>query len=205
MGMAFEYFGDGLGQRRQVLLWAVAARRQMDRWEPLVARHLWSTYDQGEPMPPDQIWMGEVEHHFAVVAFDHMLEALKIWPTPVEIPYLIAREVAEVRDLLEHWQDNMPVFNVRPRRQDAPRRSGKSFAARNPKMTPYDWFAWNSRRGAKLTANVSAPEARDAIRAVEAAVLAEDADLARFIPPDAPSPWFVSESGDWWPAQAKDL
>lgn len=201
--MVERYFASPLGQRRHVLLWAVAARRQLDRWEPLVARHLWSTYDRGTPMPPDQIWEGEAEHHFAVVAFDHMLEALKMWSMPVRIPSLVAQEVAEVRDLVTHWQDNMPVFNTRPRKQDPPRRSGKAFAARNPRKTPYDWFAWNARQGAMLTANVSASDARQAIEAVQDAVLAEDPDLARFIPPEVPSPWFVDEHQNWWPAQTQ--
>lgn len=85
-------------------------------------------------MPSDQIWEGEAEHHFTIVAFDHM--ALKLWPTPVAIPSIVEQEVAEVRDLVTHWQDNMPVFNTRQRKQEPPRRSGNADAARNPEQTP---------------------------------------------------------------------
>lgn len=202
--MADPYFADPLGQRRQVLLWAVAARRQLDRWEPLVARYIWSRYDRGTPMPSHQIWEGETEHHFTIVAFDHMLEALKLWSTPVAIPSIVKQEVAEVRDLVTHWQDNMPVFNTRLRKQEPPRRTGRTYAARNPDRTPYSWFSWSARRGPMLTTNVCAPDARKAIHAACDAVLSEDPGLSRFVPPEVPSPWLIDDHGNWWPSQTND-
>ena len=155
-------------------------------------------------MPDELIWQGETEHHFAVVAFDHMLEALKLSPDQVPIPTLVEEEVAEVRDLVTHWRDNMPVFNTHPQSQAPPRKTGRSYATRNPGKTPYSWFSWTSRRGAMLTTNVSATDARAAIRTVQDAVLAEDAYLARFVPSEVESPWFVDEQGSWWPAQSAD-
>jgi len=149
-------------------------------------------------MPAGRIWLGEAAHHFAVLAFDHMLEALKLWPVPVQIPKLVEEEMAEVRDLAAHWTDNMPVFNQHPRSLQPKRRTGKSFAARNPERDPYSWWVWHSRRGAMLTPNVAASVAREAIRTAEQPVLAADPDLARFVPPEAPSPWLRDEAGNWW-------
>jgi hypothetical protein len=131
-------------------------------------------------MPSERIWQGEAEHHFAVVAFDHMLEALNLWPVPVQIPKIVEQEEAEVRDLATHWKENMPVFNRRPRSLQPKYPSGKSFMARNPERGPYCWWAWSSWRGAMLTPNVAASDARDAIHTAEQAVLAADPDLARF-------------------------
>ncbi|MGA8247373.1 MAG: hypothetical protein WB797_10740 [Nocardioides sp.] len=203
--MADPYFDD-VGARRQAMLWACAAWRQLDRWEPLVARAVWGTYAQGTPPPGSIWWEGESERHFAIVAMDHMLEALNMWSTPVKgIPAIVRDEVQEVRDLVTHWKDNMPVFNVRPRTQSPPRSTGQRFAARNPNVTPFDPLAWNSRRGAMLTKNVSAPEARAAIKAVLDAAVAEAPELVPYLPPEAPSPWFVDEHGNCWPLQAKDL
>lgn len=198
--MGKSYF-DGLAQRRQVLLWAVAARRQLDRWEPLVAEHLRAKIWH-DKMPADRIWEGEAEHHFAIVAFDHLLEALKLWQVHVPIPEIVQQETAEVRDLITHWRDNMPVFRSRPRPRQPKYPTGRSFAARNGDRGPYCWWAWEGRRGAMLTPNVAAADARDAIRVVERAVLAADPDLARFVPPEAPSPWERDEEGLWWPKQA---
>jgi hypothetical protein len=181
-----HYFGGATVQRRQTLMWALAARTQLDRWEPLVFEYLQSN-GQGK-MSSDRIWQGEVEHHFALVAFDHMLEALRIWEAPIRLPDLVVKETAEVRDLLTHWVDNMPVFNQRPRPRDPGYPTGKSFAARNPKNGPYCWWAWNYRHGAMLTPNVAASDAREAIHEVQLAVLLDDPDLARFVPPEVTTP-----------------
>jgi hypothetical protein len=201
--MANPYF-DELMQRRQVLLWAVTARRQLDRWEPLVVEHLQAGQAR-VAMPPDRMWQGEAEHHFAIVAFDHMLEALKLWPVPVQIPKIVEQEIAEVRELATHWKENMPVFNQRPRSLQPKYPTGRPFAARNPARGPYCWWAWSSRRGAMLTPNVAASDARDAIHTAEQAVLAADPDLAPYVPPKAPSPWIRDEAGNWWAPHVAEL
>jgi hypothetical protein len=110
-------------------------------------------------------------------------------------------ELREGRDLVEHWPDNMPVFNVhvhgKPRSR-APRPSGRSFAERNPRDTPYDG-GWSSKYGAELLPNVPAQALHELLDAVEAEVLASDPDLARFVPPRAPSPWAYDPEWGWWP------
>jgi hypothetical protein len=52
----------------------------------------------------------------------------------------IRSELIEGRDLHEHWEENMPVFNVSPRVEMPPRSTGRRFAARNPKAGPYEWL-----------------------------------------------------------------
>jgi hypothetical protein len=54
-----------------------------------------------------------------------------------------------VRDLLEHWDENMPIFNG-DSKEVPPRPSGKRFAARNPTGTPYWSSEWNSKEGPLL-------------------------------------------------------
>jgi hypothetical protein len=201
--MADSYWGD-LGTRRQVLLWAMAARRQLDRWEPLVARKVWGHYPEATPAPPSLHWEGESEHCFAIVAMDHMLEAVNLWGAPVPLSDVLRLEIPEVRDLLLHWKDNMPVFRQRPRPHEPARSTGKRFAARNPNIHPYDPLAWSSRMGARLTWNVSGSDARAAIAAVQGAVLGEAPDLALYLVEEAPSPWHIDEHGNYWPLQVKD-
>ncbi len=172
-----------------MLLWALAAQRQLDRWESLVMEHVdGSMWDNLPAIPDHRIWQGEAEHHFAVIALDHMLEALKVWTVDVPLPSMVVQEVAEVRDLATHWKDNMPVFNARPRPREPKYSSGKSFATRNPVKGPYFWAAWSSKRGPMLTPNVSGADARQAVEQVRDAVLADDPGLARFVPPEADQP-----------------
>lgn len=154
-----------------------------------MVEHLSGTYPDRSKMAGERIWFGEMEHHFAVVALDHMLDALKLWPNKVALSTVLSEEVAEVRDLATHWVENMPIFNTRPRPREPKFKTGRSYAARNPTRTPYDWFAWAADRGALLTPNVTAEDARAAIRMVVAAVLADDPELARFVPAEDPSPW----------------
>lgn len=156
-----SYF-DGLMPERQALLWAVAVRRQLDRWEPLVALHL-----DGDLKPPsrrsitsEEMWRGEVEHHFLLIAAANLLHAIPLLSEPPVIDPTVRAELKEVRDLLEHWTDNMPVFNVRPRTSQPPRTSGRSFAARNPVKGPYGWWNWSSKDGPRVTPHVTAQDLR---------------------------------------------
>ena len=139
--------------------------------------HLHGRCRGGPKITSERMWQGEAEHHFAVIAFDHMLEALKLWPNGVKLPRIVTDEVAEVRDPATHWVENMPIFNSRPRPREPKFQTGKSFAARNRKGGPYCWWRWASDKGAMLTPNVAASDARDAIRAVQDAVLADDPEL----------------------------
>jgi hypothetical protein len=133
------------------------------------------------------------------VAARNLLRALDLEPpSGLAIDPTIRAELREGRDLVEHWPENLPVFNVTPRREDPPRPSGKAFAARNPQHGPYNWLSWSSKKGAELLPNVSATELHELLDAVEAEVLASDSELSRFVPARAVSPWH-RENGEWWP------
>jgi hypothetical protein len=195
--MTSEYFGE-LMVNRQRLLWAVATRRQLERWERIVARIVLGGFAGDKPGALD-VCSAEIERHFALVAAGHLLVALDLDP-----PSNIARgstlrhELREGRHLHEHWLDNMPVFNVRPSTAQPPRKSGRDFAARNPDRSPYGQFDWNNKIGARLLPNVSAVALHGLLDEVESEVLADDATLAEYVPPRAPSPW-LHENGEWWP------
>jgi hypothetical protein len=73
----------------------------------------------------------------------------------VPVDPTLRAEIMEGRDLNEHWTENLPVFNVTPRVEPS-RRSGKDFAARNPSTGPYNWLAWDGKRGPRLLPNVTA-------------------------------------------------
>lgn len=107
---------------RQALLWAVAVRRQLDRWEPLAALHL-----GGSLKPPsfraitsEEMWRGEIEHHFHLIAAGKLLQAIPLLSEPPAIDPTVRAELKEVRDLLEHWTDDMPLFNVTPQKEQTP-------------------------------------------------------------------------------------
>ena len=183
------------------LRWAIATRRQLERWEPYVAAAL-----RDDGLEDADIWLAETEHHFALVAAAHLIQAVeKLAPTRgIAIDPTIRQELIEGRDLHEHWYENVPVFNVvrfhRGKRlpSEPPRPSGRDFAARNPGVSPYSWLRFRNKTGPMLLPHVSAPALHEFVDAVEADVLARDESLARFVPERAPSPWVV-EDGEWWP------
>jgi hypothetical protein len=195
---AANYF-DARTVNRQRLLWAVATRRQLERWEALVVAGL-RAESGGPPLDDAAWWSGEIEHHLALVAARNLLHALDLPPTStVSIDPTLRAELEEGRNLHEHWTDNMPLFNVTPRpAQPRPRKSGRDYAARNEKGTPYDWLRWNGKIGAQLLPNVSASALHELLDAVEAEVLNEYPELGRFVPERAPSLW-VHLDGEWWP------
>jgi hypothetical protein len=194
---ADDYFDQRMVNRSR-LLWTVATRRQLERWEPYVAAHICARFGRRHVQNGD-IWLAELEHHFALVAARNLIHALELEPvSTVPLDPTIRAELIEGRDLLEHWVDNLPVFNVSPPPKSPPRRSGRDFAARNPDRGPYWWLSWNSKQGAMLMPNVPAPAVHELLDAVEAEVLADDPSFASFVPPRAPSPW-IRERGEWWP------
>ena len=195
--MTEDYFDD-LMVNRQRLLWAVATRRQLERWEPLVAASVRAGYAR-HPFPDADIWSAEIEHHFTLIAARNLLRALDLPPaTSVPVDPTLRAELTEGRDLHEHWVENLPVFNVTPRAAQPPRRSGKEFAARNPDRGPYWWLGWNNKAGAMLLPNVSAPALHGLLDDVEAEVLSKDAALSRFVPEPEPTPW-LRRNDEWWP------
>lgn len=190
------YFDERMANRQR-LLWAVATRRQLERWEPLVAASVRAHLRRGPAFEDAAIWHAAIEHHFVLVAARHLVEALELDPpTSVTLDPTIRDELVDGRNLLEHWVEGMPVFNMRPR-TTVPRRSQR-FADRNPKEGPYEWLAWSNTNGAEVMPHVSAFELHDLLDAVEDDVLGKDAELARFIEPRLPSPWVQGEFG-WLP------
>jgi hypothetical protein len=196
--MTGDYFDDRM-VNRQRLLWMIATRRQLERWEPIVAEGVRRAV-AGRQLDDVDIWSAEIEHHFTLVAARHLIEALAFDPAAsVPVDPTVRDELVEGRNLHEHWRENLPVFNVTPRAQ-APRRSGRDFAARNPDRGPYWWLGFDHKSGALLLPHVGAPALHQLLDAVEAEVLSEDPSLATFMPPRAPSPW-IHEDGEWWPKQ----
>lgn len=121
---------------------------------------------------------------------------------PPVIDEVVGAELREARDLNEHWEDNMPVFNVGPTRPKEPARSsGKRFADRNPRRGPYCWWAWDGIRGPLVTPNVTASQLHELVEVAIAACNAARHDDPVEIPDAAPRPWYVpTKEGDlWWP------
>jgi hypothetical protein len=77
--VADDYF-DGVMVHRQRLLWAIATRQQLERWEPLVASVIrLNLYDS---LVPDgvTVWTAQMEHHFALIAARNLFKALDLDP-----------------------------------------------------------------------------------------------------------------------------
>jgi hypothetical protein len=191
------YF-DALMLNRQRLLWALATRRQLERWEPYVAASLDASLRHREIPDPD-VWAAANEHHFALIAARNLIHALDL---PPDANHLVGRDLREAliagRDLHEHWVENMPIFNATPRPAEPRYPSGKRFAARNPRDSAYYWLSWSSDKGPELLPDVAAAAVHDLLDRVERHVLASNDSLRRFIPPRAPSPW-ARDGGIWWP------
>lgn len=164
----------------------------------MVAACVRRSLEQRELDAPE-IWSAEVERHFALIAARNLIRALDLDPpSSVELDCIVRSELIEGRDLHEHWDDNMPVFNVTPRPSEPRRRSGKSFAQRNPRKGPYSWLGWHSDTGPELLPNVPSAQLHDALDAVQAEVLGTDASLTCLVPSRSSSPW-IRDGGEWWP------
>jgi hypothetical protein len=196
-----EYF-DPLMVDRQRLLWTIATRRQLERWESIVAdviRDQWVGRRATRPNEAD-VWSAEIERHLTLVAARNLIRALDLPPAAeASVEPTLRAELIEGRDLVEHWEENMPVFNVTPRVEQPKYRSGKQFATSNPGSSPYGQISWNPKMGALLLPQVSAPRLHQLLDAVEAEVLKNDPVLRVYVPPRAASPW-IQQDGEWWPS-----
>ena len=198
------YFDD-LMVARQRLLWTVATRRQLERWEPLVARFVRADLDH-RPIDGGDVWIAAIEHHFTLIAVRNLFRALDLAPpeSNVSVDPTLRAELIEGRDLNEHWVDNMPVFNVMPRTAQPKYATGQRFAARNPRNGPYNWESWSNTTGAMLTPHASAPALHDVLDAVEAEAVSITPSLRDYVPARAPSPW-LRERDEWWPKPMEAL
>jgi hypothetical protein len=194
-----DYF-DGLMVNRSRLVWSIATRRQLERWEPLVAANVHLGW-RNQQLDSERIWLAETEHHFVLIAARNLLRALELPPASVvPLEPTMRKEIIEGRDLHEHWVENLPVFNTTPRPTENLRhRSPKDFDARNPMRGPYDWLAWDNKQGALLLPHVSAAELHELVDEAESEVLALDSTLQRFVPLRPPSPW-IRDNDEWWPS-----
>jgi hypothetical protein len=157
-------------------------------------------------MPPttmrsEEYWQGEVERHFLLIAARNLVKAIDLMDPVPKVDPVVRAELIETRDLVEHWTENMPVFNVTPRPRQPGYRSGKEFAARNPDHGPYCWWTWSGKRGPMVTPNVSAEQLHQLVETTITAALAIRPDMADYLPPASPSPWIerTAEIDEWWP------
>lgn len=167
--------------RREALVWAVATRMQIDRWEPLVLAWVRAEME-GTDFPGRDHWRGQIEHHFLVVAARQLIRAIGMLDPPEPVDNLMRKDIIGTRDLQAHWDENMPVFNRFPRSASPARKSGQSYMETNPAARPYVWQAWNSDVGARVTPNATSDNLRGLVDRVEARVLAEEPSLAAYVP-----------------------
>jgi hypothetical protein len=97
------YFNE-LMTNRQRLLW-VATRRQLERWELLVAADMRAALGRGPALADADIWHAAIEHHFVLIAARNLVRALEDLapPTGVVLDRAMRAELVGGRDLLEHW------------------------------------------------------------------------------------------------------
>lgn len=196
--MGHAYFDERLACS-QIQTWAAATGMQLDRWEPLVAQAVLDGFDSTGRPAKTLIWQARVEHHFCLVAASHLLVSLNMSQLRVSVPQPLRDELKEVRDLHEHWKDNMPVFNITSRTNQPQYPSGRAYAARNPTGSPYWWLRWDNENGPKLTPNVSASKVRDLLDRAVAATVQKFPDMTPVTVPPVESPWIHDpESGDQW-------
>jgi hypothetical protein len=183
------------------MFWAVATRQPLDRWEAAIA-HLLGQQLAGQKLDPTIVWSARIDRHFALIAGRQLMRALDLQPpSTVDVDPTLRSELIEGRDLNEHWEDNMPIFQVTPRQGEPRHRSGKSYAERNPERSPYGFIDWRAKTGAWLLPHVAANALQQLLDAVEAESIARRSTLRRHVPPRPPSPW-MRDGGEWWPRPA---
>ena len=152
---------------RELLLWSVACRRQLDRWEACVAEITRLGF-ANEELPGPLVWETSTERHLIFVSARNMIRALDLSDADLVDPHL-KDTLRVVRDLHEHWDDYLPIFNRSPR-GDIPSNgyaAGNWFAENIAEESPFSIWAWNSRVGPKLLQPMPASDLRDALDAVD--------------------------------------
>jgi hypothetical protein len=68
-----------------------------------------------------------------LIAANNLLKAIKLMDRPPKVDLAVSKELTVVRDLNEHWVENMPIFNVQPKPRDLgyPPRATSSPSAMN--------------------------------------------------------------------------
>jgi hypothetical protein len=94
-GRAGDYFDQRMVNRSR-LFWTVATRRQLERWEPYVAANISAQFGRRHVQDGD-IWLAELEDHFALVAARNLIHALELEPaSTVPLDPTIRAELIEV-------------------------------------------------------------------------------------------------------------
>lgn len=196
--MASQYF-EGLMVDRQLLFWTITTRRQLEQWEASLAEIISLGLQSNQPAG-QQIWRNQADHHFLFLAARNLVRAADLAAESlIETP--LAETLKDVRDLLEHWDENMPIFNGNLKGVPL-RPSGKRFAERNPAATPYWPSAWNSKEGPLLfPSGPPAGELHNALDGVETFVIRRRPELIEYIPERTDEPWLGDDWGDarWFP------
>lgn len=181
--------------RRETLFWVVATRIQVRRWEvahaPIVRA---AVIDDREP-DGAAIWEAQRERHLAFVSARNLVRALNLKGQEVEVDRTL-NVMHWGRDLLEHWDENLPIFNQRPRPQDPKYPSGRNYADWYEEHSPFSFGAWRGGVGPLLTPDLPVAELHAALDEIEAQILAAAPQMRKYLRNPPPSPW--TEEG--WPA-----
>ncbi len=166
---------------RQALLWSIATRRQLDRWADVVDQIV-ESMQLGEDIDGRLVWKAEAERHLALVAAGNVATALKLptnTATPTDADLIPTLEA--LRNVSEHWDQQMPYFNVQPHEGEA-HLSGRVLVGQDPQRTPFAQFA---RYGSDdlLWADVPASRVRAMLDDIERQIIEQHPTLADYLSP----------------------
>lgn len=185
-------------RQEQVLLWAIAARRELHHWDRDVAAAA-SLRLHRKPEPRNLTWMAEIDRHFALVALANLVRALRCADVDVVMDDEdLPERLTDLRNVNEHWDDYMPNFSA-GRKIRGPQPSGKRFAEKYPGASPYQAWSLDTDQGAMLGPATPVALVLAFVERVEAAVLAQRPDLAEVRPEPEENPWLGEDAGDWLP------
>ena len=188
---------DHTMQDRQTMLWVIATRRQVRRWEIVLARWLKAKSDR--TADPGNIWLAQIEWHMALVAANNLVRAVANTRGRVAaIPEDLAIDIRTHRDLLEHWDEQSPAFYNKA--SPGPlERSGKHFANRHPGGDPYWWLSWSRESGPSLGPELGVEVLHLELDRIQEEILESNPDLEQYLSPIDDTPWLRDELGRWSP------
>jgi hypothetical protein len=183
-----------------VLRWCLATRRQLDRWEELLAQMMLISVRNEKP-PGALVWEVRMEHHFALVAADNLRRALN---RVQQTGFLkdLHQDIELLRHLHEHWDAQEDVFANAANPGPVLNKTAAAFHERHPGRSPYGFFNFKGKTGPQLGPAVNAWELRSALDRIEERAIEVSPDLAPFLTPRPPSPWVCDDYDNWWPNPA---
>lgn len=207
-GPAYPYF-DEFGTARAIVFWAVSTRESLERWSALQSEYVWMALaDLDEPKEDEyqRYWSMALQHHFVFVTAKNVIRAITLAKEKVPGSSIagladdaveLRKAIGLVRDVLEHWEQHMPVFNVHPR-QVTPKRAGEELLAINDEALPYMPGGWGNHDGPYLSKGIVTEAQMTAwiTHVIEVATTSHPL-LSRFVPKAAESRWGTDDSGIW--------